>query len=137
MPAAPFPDRPLVTLRELVFIHAVMIDAFGGSDGIRDVGLLESELARPLASYGDTVLYETPSKRAAALWTALMQNHGFVDGNKRTGTAAMMRWLDREGVRLEVADETLVEAALAIVHGRWDLEAAADWIEARLQPVGA
>ena len=76
--------EPLMGLEGLVWMHTVAVEEFGGSSGIRDRGLLESALARPLASFGGRNLYDTPFKRAAVLAESLAPYHGFVDGNKRT-----------------------------------------------------
>lgn len=121
--------RPLVTLYEIMFIHTVQRDRYGGGIGIRDQGLIESALARPLAAFGGKELYTTPYLRAAALWHGLIRNHGFVDANKRTATMAMQWWLFREGYELEATDADLVAAAKDIANKRLALEGAAAWIE--------
>jgi len=112
-----------------MFLHTVVIAEFGGSEGVRDRGLLESALARPLAGFGDVRLYETPFSRAAALLEALIQNHGFVDGNKRTAVMAAAFWLEREGYTLTASQDDLVETALAVAEHRLSLGELTDWLE--------
>jgi death-on-curing protein len=107
----------------------VAVTEFGGSVGVRDTGLLEAALARPLAGFGGTRLYTTPSQRAAALAHALVQNHGFIDGNKRTAMYAMGLWFQRQGCRLEAGQDELVEFALALAEHRMDVADAAEWLE--------
>jgi death-on-curing protein len=72
-----------LTVIEVLTIHATMIDEFGGTEGIRDLGALESAVFRPETGY-----YEGPIEEAAALMESLLQNHPFLDGNKRTAFAA-------------------------------------------------
>jgi death-on-curing protein len=129
------PARPLVSLSELLFIHTVMMDRYGGGIGVRDHGLIESALNRPLSGFGGQRQYRTPFERAAVLWLGLIKNHGFVDGNKRTATMAMQRWLDREGFVLEVVDESLVTQAVAIANDRVSLDELAVWLESHSRPI--
>lgn len=68
---------------EVLTLHAILIDEFGGADGVRDLGALEAAVFRPQTGY-----YEDPIAEAAALLESLIQNHPFLDGNKRTAVAA-------------------------------------------------
>lgn len=109
--------------------HVRLVRDFGGSIGIRDVGLIDSALHRPLTSSGGQPLYRTPFERAAIPWLALIRNHGFLDGNKRTATAAMARWLLFEGYRLRCGQDELIEMAVAIATKECELERVAEWLE--------
>ena len=116
-------------------MHTVAVEEFGGSNGIRDRGLLESALARPLASFGGKNLYDTPFKRAAALAESLVLNHGFVDGNKRTAMYAMAAWLDREGYVIEAGRGALRDFALAIASHELSMEQISAWLEQRSKQI--
>ena len=116
-------------------MHTVAVTEFGGSQGIRDRGLLESAIARPLASFGGKNRYGTPFKRAAALAESLVLNHGFVDGNKRTAMYAMAAWLEREGYVFEPARGELRDLALAIAAHELSTEQAATWLEKRSKSI--
>lgn len=116
-------------------MHTVAVEEFGGSPGVRDRGLLESALARPLASSGGKRLYESPMKRAAALAESLVLNHGFVDGNKRTAMYAMAAWLEREGYGLDAARGELRDLALAIATRKTGPDEIAAWLEKRCRPL--
>lgn len=116
-------------------MHTVAVEEFGGSSGIRDRGLIESALARPLASFGDRNLYDSPFKRAAALAEGLVLNHGFVDGNKRTAMYAMAAWLEREGCVIEAERGGLRDLALAIASHELNTEQVAAWLEKRSRPI--
>jgi death-on-curing protein len=128
------PVEPFISLEQLVWMHAVAVTEFGGSQGIRDRGLLESALARPLASFGGKNLYDTPFKRAAALAESLVLNHGFVDGNKRTALYAMAAWLEREGHMIEAARGELRDLALSIASHEFTTEQIAAWLLQRSKP---
>jgi death-on-curing protein len=127
--------EPLIGVEGLVWMHTVAVGEFGGSSGIRDRGLLESALARPLASFGGRNLYDTPFKRAAALAESLVLKHGFVDGNKRTAMYAMAAWLEREGYVIEAARGELRDLALAIASHKLSMEQIAAWLEQRSKQV--
>jgi death on curing protein len=129
------PVKPLISLEGLVWMHTVAVEEFGGSTGIRDRGLLESALARPLASFGGRNLYDTPYKRAAALAESLVLNHGFVDGNKRTAIYAMAAWLEREGYAIEAERGGLRDLALAIASHELNTDQVAAWLEQRAKQI--
>ena len=94
--------RDYLTLADVLAIHTDQIATYGGSEGVRDPGQLESALFRPQSGYYADVIAE-----AAALWESLSQNHPFVDGNKRTAFAATFTFLAINGVELTAgADET-------------------------------
>lgn len=116
-------------------MHAVAVTEFGGSQGIRERGLLESALARPLATFGGQILYDTPFKRAAALAESLVLNHGFVDGNKRTAMYATAAWLEREGYVIEAARGELRDFALAIASHALSTEQIASWLVRRTKQI--
>jgi len=123
------PLRPLLSLAQLVFLHTVAVAEFGGSEGIRDRGLLESALARPLSGFGAVSSYTTPFSRAAALMEGLIQNHDFVDGNKRTAVMAAAFWLEKDGYILTASQDLLVETALAVASHRLSLDDLASRLE--------
>jgi death-on-curing protein len=128
------PVEPLISLEELVWVHTVAVTEFGGSQGIRDRGLLESAIARPLATFGGNNLYDTPFKRAAALAESLVLNHGFVDGNKRTAMYAMAAWLEREGYVIDAARGELRDLALSVASHELSTEQIAAWLVQRSKP---
>src|SRR5262245_37832069 len=85
------------TLDEALLLHAALIERFGGSPGVRDLGLLDSALHRPQSGY-----YEDIIEMAAALFESLSQNHPFVDGNKRVAFFLTDVFLRLNGWRIEV-----------------------------------
>ena len=89
-----------LTLAEVLAMHADQIERYGGSQGVRDHGLLESALYRPQTGY-----YADLIEEAAALWESLAQNHPFIDGNKRTAFAATYTFLAINGAQLTASAE--------------------------------
>lgn len=81
-------------------LHDGVLARFGGSAGVRDFGGLESALGQPRMTFGDIELYPTVAEKAAALGFSIIQNHPFVDGNKRTGHAAMELFLILNGFEI-------------------------------------
>lgn len=79
----------MISIKEAEVIHNILIAKFGGSKGIRDIGLLESSLARPFATFDNNELYPDPIEKAAAILESVAINHPFVDGNKRTAYTFM------------------------------------------------
>jgi death-on-curing protein len=102
-------DEPLfLTLDEVLQLHASRIELYGGTHGVRDQALLESALAQPSQSFGGTYLHEDLAAMASAYLFHIVQNHPFLDGNKRTGAAAAIVFLKMNDVRL-IPDEAALE----------------------------
>jgi death-on-curing protein len=91
-----------ITLAEALHIHEVLIAAFGGARGVRDMGLLESALLRPQTGY-----YSDLVEEAAALWESLAMNHPFVDGNKRVAYAVTELFLQLNGLDIVPTNKTI------------------------------
>ena len=106
-----------LTFAETVEIHRYQIEHFGGEPGIRDVDLLRSALAMPSATFDGRFLHPTVEEMAAAYLFHLVENHPFVDGNKRTGTMAALVFLDLNGYEFEAKDEELIEAVMKTASG--------------------
>ena len=98
-----------LTLDEVLAIHSDQLARYGGRPGIRDLALLESALAQPSASFGGRMLHADIFEMAAAYLFHIVQNHAFIDGNKRVGTAAAIIFLGLNEIVFN-ADETELEA---------------------------
>jgi death on curing protein len=118
------------TLEEVLFLHDRLLSEFGGSEGVRDLGLLESALARPRSGY-----YGTVYEQAAALMQSLVNNHAFVDGNMRVGSALTAVFLFMNGFQLsvpaEVGETFIVET---LIGDRADLPTIAQWLQKHSKP---
>ena len=115
---------------QVLFLHARIIEETGGSHGVRDLGLLESAVARPQASFGGEDLYPDLPMKAAALMQSLAGNHPFVDGNKRTAIAAAGISLSLNGRPLTASNEEVECFTLEVAQSRHSLEEIAAWLAA-------
>ena len=107
-----------LSLDDVLESHAGQIAAYGGSDGIRDVGLLDSALAQPKAMFAGQYLHADLLEMAAAYLFHLVQNHPFVDGNKRVGLECALLFLEINGHSVETTDEALVGLVLQTAQGQ-------------------
>jgi len=92
-----------LTTIEVLAIHKILVDRYGGSHGLRDAGALESALYRPQTGYYDDLIQE-----AAALWESLSQNHPFIDGNKRAAFAATYTFLSVNGTKIKANSNEII-----------------------------
>ena len=120
-----------LTVEQVLFLHARLVEETGGSHGIRDLGLLESAVARPQATFEGEDLYSDIFAKAAALMHSLVGNHPFVDGNKRTGLAAVVLLLRVNGWSIEVSNPELEGFTWQVARGKLDLIGAAAWLRER------
>lgn len=118
----------MISLDDLLKIHNASIAAFGGSYGIRDIGLLESAIARPFQTFGGEDLYAGAIDKAAALCESLILNHPFVDGNKRTGFASMVALLLEYGLSLTATNQAAYEAMIKVSTGAMDFDELKLWL---------
>ncbi|MEO7274425.1 MAG: type II toxin-antitoxin system death-on-curing family toxin [Vicinamibacterales bacterium] len=109
-----------LTLGEVVELHQRLLAQSGGGSGLRDLGLLESALAQPRASFDGADLHPTVVDKAAALGFALIANHPFIDGNKRIGHAAMEVFLVLNGLEIEASVDDQERVILAAASGDLD-----------------
>jgi death-on-curing protein len=115
--------------------HAEQLALFGGADGVRDVGLLESALARPInkLAYGESDL----AVLAAAYGFGIARNHPFVDGNKRTALASMIVFLGLNRIDVDAPPEEATAIILGLAAGEIGEEALAHWIGDHIRPLDA
>ena len=118
-----------ISLEEVLIIHDDMIARYGGSFGIRDMGLIESALARPKASFGGQDLYPGILDKAAALFHSLIFNHAFTDGNKRTSLTVTARFLSLNGYELEATQQEIVDFPLWVDNTHPEIEEISDWLK--------
>ena len=110
--------------------HREQLAAHGGGDGVRDPGLLESAMARPvnLEAYGDP----DAAALAASYAYGIVRNHPFIDGNKRTAAVVSEAFLALNGYSLDASDAELVVTFLALAAGEIDEDALAEWFRAHV-----
>jgi len=112
-------DRVWLEEREARAIHDRALLLHGGAAGVRDVGLLQSALARPrqIEAYDETA---DLAALAAAYTGGIVKNHPFVDGNKRTGFIIGVLFLELNGKRFFASEEDAARSVLALAAGEWD-----------------
>jgi death-on-curing protein len=106
-----------LTLDDILESHQFQIDSYGGSQGVRDLGLLESAIAQPQAGFGGQYLHADVYEMAAAYLYHLVMNHPFVDGNKRVGLEAALIFLEIHDATVRASDEELVDLVLKTTIG--------------------
>ncbi|RKZ80417.1 MAG: type II toxin-antitoxin system death-on-curing family toxin [Candidatus Parabeggiatoa sp. nov. 1] len=112
--------------------HTLMIVSYGGSHGVRDMNGLDSALNMPKASFASQYLHTDLYAMAAAYLFHIVQNHPFIDGNKRTGTFAALAFLDINGIEIKVDPDELADLVLSVTRGEIDKEQIATYLR-RLQ----
>lgn len=117
-----------LTTKQVISIHSSLIEATGGTDGVRDVGLLESALETPFQTFGGKDLYPTLIQKAARLGHSLISNHPFVDGNKRIGIHTMLVFLAINGVEIECTQNELIDVGLSLADGTMNAEKLLIWL---------
>ena len=121
-----------LTLNEVLELHRRIIEQSGGSLGVRDLGALESALAQPRITFAGEELYHTLMDKASALGYSIIQNHPFVDGNKRTGHAAMEVFLLLNGFEIEASVDEQEEVVLQVAAGELDREGFTEWLHSHV-----
>lgn len=119
-----------LTVEEVLVLHRRLIQLIGGSSEVRDLGLLESAVARPRASFGGENLYPNLWTKAAALMHSLVRNHPFVDGNKRTAVTATGIFLELNGHSLTASNDEVLDFARRAATGEMELADMAEWLRA-------
>jgi len=123
-----------LSLAEVLTLHGRIIAETGGSDGLRDLGLLESALGQPRQTFGGDDLYPGLAAKATALGFSLIKNHPFVDGNKRVGHAALEAMLMLNGSELSASVDDSEKIVLAVASGACTREELQAWVEEHLVP---
>ena len=122
-----------LTVEEVLRLHESVVAQSGGSPGLRDRAILESAVAQPSASFGGEELYPTLFAKAAALGFSLIQNHPFVDGNKRIGHAAMEVFLLLNGYEIDADVDEQERVILGVAASKSPREELLAWIEQNSQ----
>lgn len=122
-------------LDQVLALHSDQIARYGGSDGVRDLGLLESAVAVAEASFGSDYLHTTLPEMAAAYLFHLAQNHPFVDGNKQAAAASMFMFLYLNGLVLGCSEDELVRLTLGVASGKTTKAEVAVFVAAHVSPV--
>lgn len=112
-------QEPLfLTFAEIIEIHDYQISHFGGSDGLRSAEMLKSAIGMPSSTFSGEYLHPTIPEMAAAYLFHLVENHPFLDGNKRVGAMASLVFLDLNGYEFDATDEEFTDLVMRVASGK-------------------
>ncbi|MEQ6118039.1 Fic family protein [Reichenbachiella sp. MALMAid0571] len=118
----------MISEKEALEIHAILIERFGGSGGIRDKELLDSALHRPYQTFDGQELYPTPIDKAAAILESIVKNHPFSDGNKRTGYVLARLLLMNQQIDIHADKEQKYQFVISISTGKLNFNQIKEWL---------
>ncbi|SRR6266508_2156738 len=122
-----------LTIAEILETYQRIMQQSGGLVGILDFGALESALAQPYMTFGGNELYPSLAEKAATLGFSLIQNHPFVDGNKRIGHAVMAMFLAINGYKINASIDKQTEIILSVASGNLGREGFTEWLSNHIQ----
>lgn len=125
-----------LSLAEVLELHRRILEQTGGSSGLRDLPGLESAVAQPRMTFAGQDLYPDLPSKAAALGWSLIKNHPFIDGNKRTGHAALETLLMLNGFEIESPIEEAERVVLGVAAGTLGRDELERWIRTSVRPLG-
>lgn len=117
-----------LTRSQVIKLHDLLIQETGGSEGIRDYGLLDSALNAPFQTFNGEDLYKSIQAKATRLCFFLIRNHPFMDGNKRIGLLTMSTFLEINGIKIKCTDDGLIKLGLGLADGTIKEEDLLGWI---------
>lgn len=123
----------MIGMQDVLNIHDILIDQFGGSKGVRDKGSLESAIHRPFATFDNQDLYQSPSEKAAAILESILINHPFIDGNKRTAYVLMKLILLDNDINILSSQDEKYKMVIAASKGEMRFGEIKEWIETRIK----
>ena len=106
-----------------------MIQKYGGSSGVRDMGMLESAVGRPFATFGGEDLYPDVFMKAGAFTQSIVKNHPFIDGNKRTAFSGTIVFLLAGGVIVSAGTNQVVKFMLRVANENLSVDEIAAWLK--------
>jgi len=106
-----------LSMQEILELHERLVERFGGSHGLRDLGMLESAAAMPQAGFDDAYLHEDIFEMAAAYLFHIVMNHPFIDGNKRTGAHAAFLFLADNGYAVTLTQDEKYDLVIGVCEG--------------------
>ena len=117
-----------LTNEQIIAMHRNLIEAYGGSDGVRDEDLLDSAIAAPFQTFDGKSILPSVQQKSVRLGFGLIMNHPFVDGNKRIGVHTMLTILAMNGIELEYTQKELYEVILDVASGNISFESLLKWV---------
>lgn len=125
----------MINILDVLGLHKLLIDRFGGSFGVRDEGALDSAINRPFMTFDGVDLYQSPIEKAAALIESLAKNHPFVDGNKRTAYYLSRKYLNQNNIEIIAKEDEKYDFVINIASGNYSFEDIIDWLNKNTQSI--
>lgn len=119
----------LIDLDNVLLFHKKIVSKTGGSDGVRDLGLIESALNRGFITFDGKELYESTEMKIAVIAHGFIKNHGFIDENKRIGVAVMILLLKLNNITIKYSQQELIDLGLKAAEGKYSENDILAWIE--------
>ena len=118
-----------IDVKQVVCMHEILINQIGGLHGVKDVRLLDSAVNSIYQTFDGQELYPSVEQKAERLGYNLINNHAFIDGNKRVGMLAMLTFLEVNGVKLKYSDNELIEIGFSVATGAMHASDLHEWIQ--------
>lgn len=118
-----------LTLRQILILHEIEVNKHGGSSGTRDIGMLESAINRPFATYAGKDLYPDIFVKAGALTQSIVKNHPFLDANKRTAYTSAYTFLLLNGFKVVVAQKEVVKFMISVANKNISIDEISSWLK--------
>ncbi len=125
----------MIDYGEVIKIHELLIDNFGGTKGLRDENALVSAIHRPFATFEEHDMYPSPKEKAAALIESIITNHPFIDGNKRTGYVLMRLLLLENNFDIQASFQKKYDFVIGISVGKIKFPEIILWLDRHLIPL--
>ena len=118
---------------EVALLHSIVVKKTGGSDCVRDYGLLDSAIESVYQTFGGEELYPSLEEKGARLGYNLISSHPFLDGNKRTGVLAMLTFFALNGVSVKCTDQDLINIGFSLAEGKMKYKELLSWVNCHKQ----
>lgn len=119
----------MIDKNQVIQLHTILIEKFGGGSGIRNEELLESAIQRPFQTFDENELYPSPISKAAAVIESLLINHPFIDGNKRIGYTVMRLILIQGKLDLIATEDEKYNMVISVAEGKMKFDEIVQWLE--------
>jgi len=123
----------VLSTNQIIQMHSRLIETSGGSEGIRDYGLLDSAVHAPFQTYDGVSFYPSLISKGARLGYGIIRNHPFLDGNKRIGTHAMLVFLALNGISIDYDDDDLISMIMDVAAGKMEFDSFLVWVESHVK----
>ncbi|MFZ4057066.1 MAG: type II toxin-antitoxin system death-on-curing family toxin [Ferruginibacter sp.] len=118
----------MIDISDVLSIHKILIEKFGGAEGVRDYSALSSAIQRPFQTFDNINVYTSIVEKASALIESILINHPFIDGNKRTGYVLLRRYLIQNNLDISATEQEKYEFVISIASGEYKFSEIVLWL---------